>query len=725
MALSRINSKDCDYIVALVGAPNSGKTTLFNVLTGSSEFVANWPGVTVDVRAAVMRVDSKKLCVVDLPGTYSISGDTAEERVTRSFLAENPVDVIVVLADSTILERSLYLPLEVMSVYDNAVLVLTKADEAEKKGISIDVEGLSRELGIPVIMISALEGRGIEELLRIIMEYIESKQRPTRRIKIDYGRLSPYVEELAKHIRRLGVDEKRAKWFAAALIQGHEWVIEELKKLRHDNKSNNDNGKDIEELKRLAKRIRDRLRQEGIEPIVEIPRIYYDLAAALYEKYVRRREEEVRLSRFDRLLLHPFLGPVISGLASFAIILLAYIVATGSPLDSLLDALGLHKAARLVSEYSLVNLVAAGMNWLASIVESAIPNPVIARMIGEGVLSSSYGVGLVISFLPLVAVMMLILGVLEDSGILTRLAAGFDNVLRRFGVSGKALFPVLVSFGCNVPGVLSTRIMENEEERRAVIFALPFIPCSARLTVILAFAHVFFSSGIEKALVVLVVYSIAITAFLLTLRLFGYFEGLEPSELVLELTPIKKPSMRVVWWFFWDKIKHFLVRAGTVITIASIILWILASYGPSGYLKYNETSYNPGASYAASIGKAMAPYVELVFGVNESLAWRIGFGLLGGFLAKEVFLDSLAAVSPMHGSGGEFATLKAYSLDPWTALALLIAVTLYVPCISTLSVIYAETRSVKLTTAVLLYDLSVASLVALIIRLVGDLLAIL
>ena len=722
MALPRINSKDCDYIVALVGAPNSGKTTLFNVLTGSSEFVANWPGVTVDVRVAIMRIDGKKLCIVDLPGTYSISGDTAEERVTRSFLTENLVDVIVVLADSTILERSLYLPLEVMSVYDNVVLVLTKADEAERKGISIDVQGLSRELGIPVVMISALEGKGIEELLKAIKECI-SKQQPTQGIKIDYGKLSPYVEELAERIRRLGVDERRAKWFAAALIQGHEWVIEELKKLKHNNR--NDDGKDIEELERLAERIRDRLRQEGIEPIVEIPRIYYDLAAALYEKYVRKREEEVTLSRFDRLLLHPFLGPVISGLASFAIILLAYIVATGSPLDSLLDALGLHKAARLVSEYSLVNLVAAGMDWLASIAESTIPNPVIARMIGEGVLSSSYGVGLVISFLPLVAVMMLILGVLEDSGVLTRLAAGFDNVFRKFGVSGKALFPVLVSFGCNVPGVLSTRIMENEEERRAVIFALPFIPCSARLTVILAFAHVFFGSGIEKALVVLVVYAIAITAFLLTLRLFGYFEGLEPSELVLELTPIKKPSMRVVWWFFWDKIKHFLVRAGTVITIASIFLWILASYGPSGYLKYNETSYNPGASYAASIGRAIAPYVELVFGVNESLAWRIGCGLLGGFLAKEVFLDSLAAVSPIHGSGEEFATLKAYSLDPWAALALLVAVTLYVPCISTLSVIYAETRSVKLTTAVFLYDLSVASLVALIIRLIGGLLAIL
>ncbi len=719
MALPRVSSKDCDYIVALVGAPNSGKTTLFNVLTGSSEFVANWPGVTVDVRVAIMRIDSKKLCVVDLPGTYSISGDTAEEKVTRRFLAENPVDIIIVLADSTILERSLYLPLEIMSVYDNVILVLTKADEAERKGISIDVDGLSRELGIPVILVSALEGRGIEQLLRIIRSYIESgKTGSPPKIRLDYGRLSPYIEELAHRISKLGVNEKKAKWFAAALLQGHEWVVEELRKIERLDSSNS-----IEEIERLAASIREKMRQEGIEPLVEIPRVYYDMAARLYEKYVRKKEEEIVLSRFDRLLLHPLLGPIISGLASFTIILLAYIVATGSPLDTLLDALGLHRAAQVVSQYSLVSLAAMAMDWVADIVEKSIPNPVIARMIGEGVLSSSYGVGLVISFLPLVAIMMLILGMLEDSGVLTRLAAGFDNVFRRFGVSGKALFPVLVSFGCNVPGVLSTRIMENEEERRAVIFALPFIPCSARLTVVLAFAHVFFGSGLEKALVVLIVYAIAITAFLLTLRLFGYFEGLEPSELVLELTPIKKPSMRVVWWFFWDKIKHFLVRAGTVITIASIFLWILASYGPNGYLKYSEASYDPGASYAASIGRAIAPYVELVFGVNESLAWRIGFGLLGGFLAKEVFLDSLAAVSPVHNSGEEFSTLRAYSLDPWTALAVLVAVTLYVPCISTLSVIYAETRSAKMTVAVFLYDLFVASIAALAVRLIGVILS--
>jgi len=714
---SRGKSK-CDYIAVLIGAPNVGKTTLFNVLTGSSEFVANWPGVTVDIRMAVINIDrNEKLCIVDLPGTYSISGDTAEEKITRSFLAKNPVDAIIVLADSTTLEKSLYLPIEVMNAYNNVILVLTKMDEAKRKGIEIDMDGLSRELGVPVIPISALENEGLDKLLQVVKEYVKRKRAIAPKVNLNFSKIAPYIDKLANQIERLGIERKKAKWMAAALLQGYEWVLNEL---RNDPPSEHVNKKDyLKRIYEMASAYREELRKKGIEPLVEIPRAYYDLASMLYEKYVKKREEEVKLSRFDKLLLHPVVGPIISGLASLTIILLAYAIATGSPINTVLADLGFHKAAEFVSNYNPVNLVAMGMNWLANMAEKSIPNPIISKLIGEGILSPNYGVGLVLSFLPLVSVMMLILGLLEDSGLLTRLAAGFDNLFRKFGVSGKALFPVLVSFGCNVPGVLSTRIIESEEERRAVIFALPFIPCSARLTVLLAFAYLFFNSGLERALVVLTVYSIAIMAFLVTLRLFGHFKGLEPSELLLELTPTKKPNMKVVWWFFWDKTKHFLIKAGTVIAVASVILWVLSSYGPAGYLKYNEANYNPAASYAADIGKAMAPYVKLLLGTNESLAWRIGFGLVSGFLAKEVFLDSLAMVSPSHAKGGEFASLKAYALNPWTALALLVAVTLYVPCVSTIGVIYSETKSAKMAAAVFLYDLAVASVMALIIRLIG------
>jgi len=241
-----------------------------------------------------------------------------------------------------------------------------------------------------------------------------------------------------------------------------------------------------------------------------------------------------------------------------------------------------------------------------------------------------------------VAVFMSLVAVLEDSGLIPRIAAGMDKLFSRFGVGGKAVFPALLSFGCNVPAVFSARIMDNEYERRAVIFALPLLPCTARYTVIMAFAYAYFS-GIKASLVAFTVYVIAITAFLLTVRLYTYIKGVEPAEFLLELPPLKKPSLRVVWWLTWSKLKHFLARAGTLILVASIVLWVLANYGPQGYLGGNG---DPAASYAAMLGRAIAPYAKLVSGVNDSLAWRIGFGIIGGFVAKEVFLDSLASVSP-------------------------------------------------------------------------------
>ncbi|BEP17089.1 ferrous iron transport protein B [Pyrofollis japonicus] len=702
----------CDYIVALLGAPNTGKTTLFNVLTGSSEFVANWPGVTVAVKTAVLRLNNKRYCIIDLPGTYSILGDTAEERVTRDFLFKNQVDAIIVLADATNLERGLYLPLEVMQIFDNVIIVLTKGDEAEKKGLQIDVEGLSKELGVPVVLVSALEGWGINEILQTLQQLIEQKALKPSPKRVRIPSIEEPLNKIVSLLRQEGISEKRAKWIALALLRGYEWPYDFLR---------SELGKRAEKIISELRRIVKEVEAKGVDLSIEIPKALFDEASRLYESYVRASEyaAEVvpQISLLDRLLLNPVTGPIISALASIAIIFTAYLIATGSPLDILLDYLGFHKAAEIVSEYNLVNLVAMFMDWIASLVESNISNPIIERMLGEGLLSSSYGVGLVVSFLPLVAVMMLILGLLEDSGILARLAVGFDPIFRRFGVSGKALFPMLVSFGCNVPGVLSTRIMEGEEERRAVMFALPFIPCQARLVVILAFAHVYFSNPLERALAVFIAYAVPIAAFLLTIKLFAVMKGVEPFEIALELPPVKRPSIKVAWWFTWDKIKHFLVRAGTIIAVASIILWVLANYGPNGYLHYSDQEYDPSKSYAASIGRAMAPYVELMIGTNESLAWRIGFGLLGGFLAKEVFLDSLAAVSPASiDNEEEFATLKAYPLEAWQALALLLAVTLYVPCVATMGAIYSESRSIKFTTAVIAYDLVIATLAALLVR---------
>ena len=693
--------------MAFVGAPNTGKTTLFNVLTGSTELVANWPGATVSIKYVRKRFDGNDVCLVDLPGTYSVHGTGSEEKVTREFILSQNPDLVLILADSTNLERGLFLAIDVLELFPRSILVLTKIDEAERRGIKIDVEGLSKALGIPIVAVSAVEKRGLRELEETIVRVLQGRVKLNPRIGIVVPKeLQEYHNKLTYLIAKHGVDQRKAAWLAARLLEEAEWAPSLLRSLVGEAAE-----KILEETRRLLAEVKKR----GIEPASYIAAAKYDLASELFNRYVHKPlEAEPRISRLDALFLHPVTGPVISFLMMFLVFFLTYVIATGSPLDTILDEMGLHGAAEMVRQYSLMNIMAMIMDWLAGKAMEIIPNPILAKMIGEGVLSSSYGVGLVMTFMPLIAVMMAIIGMLEDSGLVPRIAAGVDKFFRRFGVSGKAIFPAMLSLGCNVPGVLATRVIDSEEERRAVVFAVPLIPCMARFTVLLAFAHVFFPGPLRSAAVVFAVYLVAVSAFLLTLKILRRkAHAEEETEFVLELPPLKKPSIRVVWWLTWDKIKHFLIRAGTVITVFSIILWLLANFGPHGYLGENGS---PSESYAAVLGRLMAPYISIIFGVGRDIAWRLGFSFLGGFVAKEVFLDAMAAVAP--GAGG----LAAYPLTPAQALAVMVAVTLYIPCVATLSAMYSETRDSRLVTYAFLYDMVIATIFALAVRAIASVL---
>jgi len=695
-------SHGCDYTVALIGAPNTGKTTLFNALTGASALVANWPGATTDVRYARLRLDSKTVCIVDLPGTYSVNGSGPEEKVTREFLLTQPIDAALVIADSTNLERGLFLILDVAELAPRMIVVLTKIDEAEKRGIEIDIEGLRRELCVPIVPVSALEGKGIEQLketLRAVLEGRE-KAKPCTHVVVP-EQLRGLHAEVVKLLEESGIPRRRAAWLAARLLEDQDWAWELAARLV---------GRDIVE------KIREHAAEtsEPGERAALFAEAKYREATRLYNRYVRvapSAQAVIGISRLDKLFLHPVLGPLASLLSMFALFLATYAIATGSPIDALLDSLGLHGAAELIREYNLVELTARFMDWLASLVESSIPNPVLAKLLGEGLLSSSYGVGLVMTFMPLVMVLMALIAALEDSGLVPRIAAGMDKFFRRFGVSGKAVFPAMLSLGCNVPGVIATRIMDTEAERRAMVFAIPLIPCMARLTVLLAFADAYFGSGLWSSLAVFTVYMIAVTAFLLTLKLMTRGSEVVEEELLLELPPVKKPSLKVIWWLTWDKLKHFLVRAGTVIAIASFILWLLANYGPQGYLGGNEAN-----SYAAQLGRLIAPYISAIFGTPGDVSWRLGFGFIGGFIAKEVFLDALAAVAPAKAAG-PVEVLRSYRLTTAQALAVMVALTLYIPCVATLATMYGETRDAKLAIEAVVYDTTIASVAALLTRL--------
>ncbi len=683
----------CDVVVALVGAPNSGKTTLFNVITGRGELVANWPGATVEVKHAVVEYKGKRLCIVDLPGAYSLLGGGSEEEITKRFIIEEAPDVVVVLVDSISLERGLYLPLELLELHGRVVIALTKADEAERRGIRVDVDSLSKTLGVPVVMVSALRGEGITALLDAILE-VSSVQRGCSR-PVDYGELEPVIGRIEEVLGSCGL--RGSRWLALALLAGDEYVHKLVE----------------ERCGGVAEALKEARQCVGVsDPLGFIMSRRYEAAGRLYRAYVHAPQPALQVSRLDKLLLHPLLGPIASLASLLIVFALVFAVNTGFPLNVLARLLGLEWLAELIEEYSISGLLGEAFNTLASWARTVIPDKMIASLVADGIIG---GIGSVLSFLPLIAMVFLVLAILEDSGLLPRMAAGVDPLMRWFGLTGRCVFPLLVGLGCNVPCVVATRILSGFE-RLAVILLAPLVPCQARLFVALAIATAVAGSPLAQSAMVAIAYLVSLAFIALGARLFMLFTGSQPEEMVIEQPPLKKPSLRVVFWTVWGMVKHFLARAATIIFAMSVVVWALTSLGPSGYTE------DPTASYAAVMGKALAPLVSLVFGVPGEDAWRLGFAFTAGLAAKEVLIESLAMTSPSWPEAGITGALRSLGLGYGQWLAVLVASTLYMPCIATMAIVYTESRSLRILLASLGYSIASAILAALAVRLAFTLL---
>ena len=689
----------CRPLVVLLGAPNSGKSTLFNRITGRSERVTNWPGTTVAVAVAETRVNSTRVCIADLPGTYSISGSGSEEKFARDFILQENPDLIVVLADLTTLPRSLYLPLEVLEIYPRVMIVLTKLDVVEEKNVVLDVDALEKRIGVPIVAVSALRGEGLDELWKKIRESLKAEIKP--RLRIEYGALEPYIARIAGLLENRGVDRRLARGLAVKLLEGLEVAKDVVQALV--------GGEGLREVLVEIERVKKELMGKGIDPLTEIVnaryRIAEELASVLLKSgEVPRREaiEAVKVSKIDVALVHPVVGPALSIAILFTVFLAIFAINTGFPLTVLAELAGLDWLAELLESYSIVGIVESVLDALAEFARNAIADQVLASLIADGIIG---GVGAVISFLPLIAMVFLFLGLLEDSGLLPRIAASVDRVFRVFGVSGKALFPTLTGFGCNVPAAMAARILDSREERLSTLFAISAIPCQARLVVILAIALVLSASPIGQSLVVLYSYAIALTIYALTLMIVRrlWLRG-APSEFLLEQPPLKKPSLRVVWWHVKTGVKHFLVRAGTIIFAMSVIVWAATSYGPNGYVGDNVSE-----SYAAYFGKMLAPIPQTLWGIDYEKAWKIAFAFVNGFVAKEVFISSLIMLSPLKTSGSVREALTWYNLSTAQWIGILTASILYIPCLATVATIYAESKSVKLTAIAVAYFVVVGS----------------
>ncbi len=670
--------------VAVIGQPNVGKSTLFNVLTKGHVIVTNWPGTTVSKNEGIIKYGNYEVHLVDLPGIYGLTAFTLEEKISRNFIVEENPDVIVVLVDSLTLVRTLYLALDILERTKRVVIGVTKVDEAHSRGIHINFEMLEKTLGVPVVPLSAIKGVGLEELIRKVISVYESNAEGY--LRVDYGELSTYIEASESLLRQRGF-ENSPRWLAVKIFEGDPETLVTIKSKSED-----------------LYRALIELREEALRILRTDPAIIVSRSRFKYAENIGKLcliQIAVKKKEVSKIFYHPVLAPIISIAVILAMFVAAFTINTGFPITYILEYLGLNVVAHIIEEYSISSLMEKFIEQASNMLENVLGKSMITLFIVNAVLG---GLGAILFFLPLIMIVMVILGALEDSGILTRLAVGVHMLFEKIGFSGHALFPLSISLGCNVPGILVTRAVPSSTERIRLIMLLPFIPCQARLVVLLALA-----TAVKEGFLILALgYLLAFIVFF-TLGYTFYLWSLKRGEaveirLLLEQPPLHRPIPKVVWWYTWWHTKHFLVKAGTVIFVANILFWLLTHTSPS--LGFVDT---PSESLGALFSKILTPILTPLGVVGEN-AWIIVLALIAGFIAKEIFISTLLMVTGAEGVREAFITI---GVSEHSIIALAIFITLYVPCLATIASIYSETRSYRLTAGVVVIMLIVAYVLAL------------
>ncbi len=676
----------CGLTVAVVGQPSTGKSTFFSRVTGKIERVASWPGTTVEQSIARVRHRDVNICLVDLPGIYGLSTTSLEEAVTKRFLLQGKYDFVLVLVDPLVIERSIYLPLQLAEMGVKVVIAITKWDIIHKHGIHIDVEKLSTRLGIPIFPISSITGEGISNLLDYLVRATgELRVRP---LKIDYGLLNSYIERLATSIGEISNPGLSRWWVAERLLEGDQEVSELVRS---------------RDALKLAGELREEFRKtfgsypEDVATYMRFRKVSEVLEGAV----VRVPIKGGALSGWvDKVFLNQRLGFLASLATLFLAFLVAFTVNTGFPLNVIFRYAGLENVADILETYSLSGLISEGFALLSDYLKSYLEgfNPTLVTVLADGVIGS---VGVVLSFAPLVLVVSAIISVIEDSGLGPRMVTSLHNFFSAFGLSGRSLYPLVLGLGCNVPAVMQSRIAIDEYERKQIIASTPFVLCQARLVVMMYFAnYIFPGRPLLQASTILLLYVTSIALFMLTSKLVRRvaFKVSESPELVMEIPPLHKPSARVVWWNSWLRTKHFLVKAGTVIFALSLASWLMISVGPNGF------SEDPASSYAAIAGTAISRFFELTYGVDRDVSWKIGYALIYGTIAKEGLITSIAQLSAVE----EGSALEVLKLSPAQAVSLLMLFMFYIPCAPTIVVAYRESGSIRFVAGLVLYMVAIA-----------------
>ncbi|AMJ39987.1 ferrous iron transport protein B [[Clostridium] propionicum DSM 1682] len=656
-------------IFALAGNQNCGKTTLFNQLTGSNQHVGNFPGVTVEQKIGEIR-GHKDCKVVDLPGIYSIRPYTSEEIVSRDFILNEKPDGIINIVDATNIERNLYLTLQLLEMRIPMVLALNMMDEVRNNGGTINVEKMSEELGIPVIPISAAKNEGIEELLQSALKETKQRKLPQR---LDFCPQGPVhrcihsvCHQLEDHAENAGLP---LRFSATKVIENDEDIIKRLMLSQN-------------ELELIEHSIIEMETELSLDRNAALADMRYAFIEKVCEATVikcQESKEHIRSVRIDGLLTHKFFSiPIFVGIM-FMIFFLTFNV-IGAFLS---DGLSV--------------LIDGITGWVDQGLTLYGINTVVHSLVIDGIFA---GVGSVLSFLPIIVVLFFFLSILEDTGYMARVAFVMDKLLRKIGLSGRSIVPLLIGFGCTVPAVMATRTLSSERDRKMTMLLTPFMSCSAKIPIYAVFTAAFFPK--QGALVMLGLYLFGIIIGIFVALLFGrtIFHG-NPIPFVMELPNYRFPSLKSVVLLMWDKARDFLQKAFTVIFVATIIIWFLQSF--DSHLNIVADSAN---SLLAMFGRILAPlFVPLGF-----TDWRIPTALITGFTAKEAVISTMSVLL-----GTTVAQLKdALSMlfTPISAISFLVFTLLYTPCVAAIAAVKRELNSGFLAGVVALIQCVIAWIVA-------------
>lgn len=674
--------------VAFIGNPNCGKTTLFNAYTGANLKVANWPGVTVEKVEGSFRFQDYQMKLVDLPGIYSLTSYTMEEKVSREYILSDAVDVIIDVADASSLERNLYLTLQLIELGKPVVLALNMMDIVEKRGMEIDLHRLPEMLGIPVVPVSARKRRGLDILMHAALHHSDNTEKTPvihhhdtsgsrhphdhhREFAMVYSdEMEDRIDVVKEQLKKKYPDMFNHRWHAIKILEGDAAVTGQY-----------------------PVRLPEGFTCEYEQQIINEK--YNFIEEIIDEVMVHREEKAAATDKVDAILTNQWLG-----LPVFLVIMGIVFFLTFTIGDWLKDYMA-----------AMIEFLSGQMGELLEAMEVS---PAVSSLVVDGIIS---GVGGILTFLPNIFILFLALAFLEDSGYMSRVAYVMDGLMGKVGLSGRAFIPMILGFGCTVPAIMASRALENRHDRLKTMLVTPFMSCSARLPIYVLFSQVFFG---EHAM--LAAYSMYVLGLLVAILVAFAVHLADRSKsrynLLIELPEYKAPSARTIAVYVWEKVKDYLTKAGTTIFVASIFMWFLLNFGMQGYTTQIQESFG------SAIGKIVEPlFVPIGLGY-----WQIVVALIAGISAKEVVVSScsvlfgisnitsaegMAALGSVLGTAG-FTSLNAYCL--------MVFALLYTPCIAALATIKRESGSWKWTGICIVFQFAVAWFAAFLIFRIGSLL---